>query len=1463
MDLSWESLRTGRRRLSPFSNYLLRVTLVVATLSVKSLVANSAVPSLQNTPLEPVLATSNEEALIDCVVTDQQNYTVFWRKLAEGDTGVVLTVGTNRVNGDSRFSVLHNKRHNSWVLRVFPTRVSDSGRYSCELNTQPNQKLTRLLTVIQEDVPVRDETVSLNLAHNYTACCARQGIPQECFGYCTLHGIVTGAHNSPRSCLEHISTLTECLTDGRNHMPCCEEQGIPKTCRSVCVGDYSLQTITEHYKCMDYTMQTLACISSGIELLPGQPKNVEVQPISPTQLRIDWLAPHQPTAVQNYVINITELTSFDPNLKMMPVSTETKPDDKKGSDEETSGVSLGHSIKLPSNQTSFTMDGLKPSTMYQISIFAQNSEGQSLPTPPIRVLTLSEFRKKNDGDKKAASAKETIPDIRACCVEKEVKQERCLRTMCDPSHAHEATLTDIMICAPWANVTFSCMANDIDHSDCCRRRGIPNDCLYFCTGKVTKIDYNHFKCLEYMPFYGSCVLEHYGVLPGNPVALSVNGVSEKWAVISWKPPREKADTVTRYSFYYRKLDGDDDNDPYFQISGVDPPYLLDGLEPSSTYEVFVAAENKFGSSEGSERLIFRTHDIEPEPRNITFDGYNETQCCVDAKLNPECLPLCSYKVKLHDLQMLGPKCMHQLDILMRCGAGGRDHTPCCQRYSVNPACISMCAGKTTANQYDSFNPRLCTREMGAILTCMEEGTGQIPSMPVDFHVAFTTPTSVHLEWDKPAEPTNVTEYRVFWTEVSADMVPPTPLNYTMNITVRAPMAIINNLTENTRYSFYAVAASEFGQSTPSLIVLVTTPISGVNDKRIDSVLSPPYGVEVVHSTVRSIAVKWQPPLHVPANQEVLYTVYFQATNVTGNVSDVDELPNTVTTMFTQTLLTNLTYDTQYKISVQARTPEGNRSSPMSEVVLAWTDAAIPAYVNLPLIAPIGPIREGSNITVACLGYGVPTPNTSIYINGQLLVALPQHQVAVTLQHITRNITRLSCYADNGYGSGGYTSLSVHVLSSPIVTIPVEEVQSEEGATARLSCKVSGFPEPQFHWDRDRQSRNSIRTTDTVGLQAIPDTEMPHTYTSSLILKHVSKADSGKYFCSATNQYGMMTRTVMLKVMDAVRKNSSSCCTHQGVSAACMPACAYDVDIMYALKKPECIQDLDKLMFCAADGSDHRVCCKSRGVPWACQRWCAGRPVQVPTHCALISAREVVSCFEEGKGILPGPPLKVKGVRLPGEIVVTWEPPTKHPEVVQWYKIFWRHVGSMDANKNETDKREFRFPADDDKIYEILVKAGNHYGMSQPADALVVHSNDITAYSERQSVAAADGSRIFISLLVALAVMAAAAAGFMWYYRRHKRATSGGGPSNAAPHGVSFENPTYLKDGISLSPATNSVNFNSVFALQNAKDANGGLKENQGGRERDRNAPAEIDLTDTSGPRAVDNHYEDFRHVRLH
>lgn len=75
-----------------------------------------------------------------------------------------------------------------------------------------------------------------------------------------------------------------------------------------------------------------------------------------------------------------------------------------------------------------------------------------------------------------------------------------------PIHAHlylmhprrppsnpQLQVTDLMICAPWAGVTFGCLANGMDHSPCCRSRGLPESCLPLCSGNVTNLDFNHFK----------------------------------------------------------------------------------------------------------------------------------------------------------------------------------------------------------------------------------------------------------------------------------------------------------------------------------------------------------------------------------------------------------------------------------------------------------------------------------------------------------------------------------------------------------------------------------------------------------------------------------------------------------------------------------------------------------------------------------------------------------------------------------------------------------------------------------------------------------------------------------------------------------------------------------------------------------------------------------------------------------
>lgn len=51
----------------------------------------------------------------------------------------------------------------------------------------------------------------------------------------------------------------------------------------------------------------------------------------------------------------------------------------------------------------------------------------------------------------------------------------------------------MIVCAPWATEAFSCLANDMDHSQCCQERGLPPLCVELCSGNVTKIDYKYFR----------------------------------------------------------------------------------------------------------------------------------------------------------------------------------------------------------------------------------------------------------------------------------------------------------------------------------------------------------------------------------------------------------------------------------------------------------------------------------------------------------------------------------------------------------------------------------------------------------------------------------------------------------------------------------------------------------------------------------------------------------------------------------------------------------------------------------------------------------------------------------------------------------------------------------------------------------------------------------------------------------
>jgi hypothetical protein len=1103
-----------------------------------------------------------------------------------------------------------------WILQIKKAQAADSGIYICELNTLPAKRVARILAVSESEVS--DPTISvLEVDHNYTDCCIAERVPRECHDFCQFKGLISDAQpsgHSIQSCIHHLGSITKCLADGRDHMPCCRQQNIPEPCRPVCVGNFSLTTVLDHYTCMQFTAPVLACIAEGIQILPPQPQDVVIEPISDSQVNVSWsFARIQAGSVElidQLQINVTQLHSFDgigvrlsPEKEMRPDSPSSSSPSSSPSLPATPAPSLyGLQIRytVPGNASNFVISDLKPYTMYEIQIKSINKAGSSLPLDPIRTLTLlpesqsppesgskpkqPEKKKKPKGeggedsekesesssgkegsDRESASSpgKETsssssssstpssgpasekeeeegdqtssggtssssskgrkLPDTKKCCREKGVTIDRCVDVLCDPVKADEASLTDLMICAPWANVTFKCIADGTDHTPCCKQRGVSGNCLDFCSGQVKKIDFRHFVCLDQISSFSSCVLDHHGVLPGPPTNFMVINVHHDWAIIKWNVPKKLADSVTSYLIHWRDVSRDSG---YNVTTSKNSPFLLDHLSPGGRYEVYVKAANPYGTSEGSSRVVFSTPPVytstEVELQQTT-SGYNETQCCMRAGLHKDCLPLCAYRVKVTDMLQRGAQCAQNLPTLARCAAGGRNHIPCCRRRGVMDGCLNICAGLVESSPY--VVAARCADDLGKILQCFEEGASLLPGMPIDFHASLVTKDTIHLEWEPAAEDVNASSnFQVRYGKADSD-IPLHPLQHEASYNTSSTNAILTGLEPGSRYSMYVFASNLYGISLPSLVLVVnTSQEKGPDSTMIQSNIGPPHSITVLHQSVDTITFKWMPPLYVPPDSKIKYIVHYKAVNGTatagsGNVSS-DKDWSIIETSFNTMFLMNLTYDTEYAITIQSiNDRDRSIKSVLSEVALVWTDPAIPASVNLPIIIPAGPIIEGSNVTFMCIGIGTPTPILSLLINGHVVVKQERRHISLTVINVKRNLTSVSCYASNGFTGrrtqAAQSSIEIRVRYKPKISASPSEVHTILSAPIRLQCEVTGNPQPRVIWFKDTTDgtkQQQVTATSRISFVTVSHSERYQTWISSLVIKNATEADDGDYHC---------------------------------------------------------------------------------------------------------------------------------------------------------------------------------------------------------------------------------------------------------------------------------------------------------------------------------------------------------------
>lgn len=170
------------------------------------------------------------------------------------------------------------------------------------------------------------------------------------------------------------------------------------------------------------------------------------------------------------------------------------------------------------------------------------------------------------------------------------------------------------------------------------------------------------------------------------------------------------------------------------------------------------------------------------------------------------------------------------------------------------------------------------------------------------------------------------------------------------------------------------------------------------------------------------------------------------------------------------------------------------------------------------------IAAGSDVSFVCKAEGNPKPRIEWWRNSQLIspggrIYLDDKEGILRIVAAKESDTaRYVCRASN---SNGYaeTSADLNVVNSdyspPRLTYEPHDMEAEPGAIVEVPCRAEGKPRPVIQWKKDGAAVTG------------PGSRVSRA--GSLYLYNVTSQDTGRYECSAINEYGRATAQALVRV----------------------------------------------------------------------------------------------------------------------------------------------------------------------------------------------------------------------------------------------------------------------------------------------------------------------------------------------